>query len=125
MEESSRSGAQSRPRTLVLEMIAVIDETSPEGNGGVYYVVTAAILMNHPDAATRTLVNVIGNRTRPFHWAQEGSQSRNRMLDALCELEVLATPWIHYPTGRKQQESVRQKLWPKRSCNSSWMESLR
>jgi hypothetical protein len=91
-------------------MIAAIDETTPEGNGGVFYVITAAILLNDRGETSRKLQEVTGPRSRPFHWSQEGSQTRTRMVDLLCELGVLAIPWVHYPTGRKQQESARQKL---------------
>lgn len=88
-------------------IIAVVDETSPSDRMGIYYVVTAAILLD-PDATLSGLTSVVPTRrTRPFHWATEGPHARGRMLGLIRESGVVAHVVVHHPTGRKQQERSR------------------
>jgi hypothetical protein len=89
-------------------IIAVVDEAAPADRGGIYYVVTAALLLE-PNRARTALADVIpSDRIRPFHWALEGTQARERMLGVLTEAGVVAHVVVHYPTGRRRQEEARR-----------------
>lgn len=89
-------------------MIALIDETSPLGPGGIYYVVSAAVLLD-PDGVADELGGIFGaGRTQPFHWVTEGSEVLDRMLNLICNNGVIAHVTVHYPTGRKRQEEARR-----------------
>jgi hypothetical protein len=89
-------------------VIAVIDETSPEDRGGIYYVVTAAVLLNAKDVVTGLNGVVPTGRQKPFHWAKEGTRARQRMLDLIVDSGVVAHVVVHYPTGRRRQEEARR-----------------
>lgn len=89
-------------------MIALVDETAPEGPGGIFYVVTAAIVLAEPYIARTALQAVLPpGRKRPFHWRQEGPVARDAMLACIEELAVVSHVCVHYPTGRHRQETAR------------------
>ncbi len=89
-------------------MIAVVDEAAPADGAGIYYVVTAAIVLD--ERATRgALAGVLPKgRARPFHWAQEGPAARSRMLDLVEAQGLVAHVVVHHPTGRRRQEHARR-----------------
>ncbi len=90
-------------------IVAVIDETAPADRGGIYYVVTAAIMLD-PDVVRHGLAEVVpSDRIRPFHWASEGPRARTRMIDLLIDAGVVAHVVVHYPTGRRRQEEARRE----------------
>src|SRR5690349_10530196 len=90
------------------DVIAVMDETAPADKAGIYYVVSAAILLD-PTSAKPALEAVLPpGRRRPFHWVLEGVRARNRMLDLLVTSGVAAHVVVHYPTGRRRQEQARR-----------------
>jgi hypothetical protein len=107
---------RSAHRTLVtlstceFNMLALIDETSAELSDGMFYVVATTVLLESADVVRPLLAEVVGERSRPFHWAKEGTQTRDRMLETLCAIGALAVPWVHHPTARKGQERARQGL---------------
>jgi hypothetical protein len=89
-------------------MIAVIDETAPEGPRGIYYVVTAAIVIAEPAMARAALAAVLpAGRERPFHWRREGPDARDALFACIEELGVVSHVCVHYPTGRQRQEKAR------------------
>ncbi|KAA0233129.1 MAG: hypothetical protein EDR02_14460 [Actinobacteria bacterium] len=89
-------------------IIAVLDEAAPADRRGIYYVVTAAIMLD-VDAVRRGLAEVVpADRTRPFHWSAEGPRARTRMVELLIETGVVAHVVVHYPTGRRRQEEARR-----------------
>jgi hypothetical protein len=91
-------------------VIAVVDESTPEGHGGVFYVVTAGIIIEEePDTARAVLRKAIAGsrRTRPFHWHKEGPAARNAMCEAVDQLGVVAHVTVGHPTARHGQEKAR------------------
>jgi hypothetical protein len=88
---------------------ASVDESTPSDAHGVFYVVTAAMLLINPDDAEAALREVVAvkDRTRPFHWRLEGIEARERMTKTLGEIGAVAHVSIAYPTGRKRQEEAR------------------
>jgi hypothetical protein len=89
-------------------IIAVLDETSPEDRRGIYYVVTAAVLLNAEEVVTGLDGVIPSWRQKPFHWATEGTRARERMLDLIADSGVVAHIVVHYPTGRRRQEEARR-----------------
>ena len=91
-------------------MIAVIDESTPEAGGGVFYVVTAGIVFDEnvevARAAMRNVIDAPG-RTRSFHWHREGSTVRGAMCAAIEQLGVVAHVTVGHPTARHGQERAR------------------
>ena len=88
-------------------VIALIDETSPTGPGGIYYVVSAAVVLDQGTLAG-PLRSIFGSgRTKPFHWVTEGSAVLDRMVRLICEGGVVTHVTVHYPTGRRRQEEAR------------------
>lgn len=89
-------------------MIAVVDETAPADRGGIYYVVTAAIVLD-ADTTRLALGSLLAEgRKRPFHWSEEGPAARGRMLDLLVGHGMVGHVVVHYPTGRRRQEQARR-----------------
>jgi len=71
--------------------------------------VVAAALLLEPNRARAAVVDVIASdRIRPFHWAHEGTQARERMLGVLKDGAIVAHVVVHYPTGRRRQEEARR-----------------
>jgi hypothetical protein len=89
-------------------MIAVMDEAAPADNAGIYYVVTAAIILDPINAKEGLSTVLPPGRLRPFHWVSEGVQARALMLDLLVASGVAAHVVVHYPTGRRRQEQARK-----------------
>lgn len=89
-------------------IVAVIDEAAPADRQGIYYIVTAAVMLD-VEAVRRGLTEVVAaGRSRPFHWAAEGPQARNRMVELLIDTGVVAHVVVHYPTGRRRQGDARR-----------------
>lgn len=93
------------------DIIAVLDETSPQMGAGVYYVVTTAVLLDHT-AATTALADFFTTtprRIRPFHWMGEGIKARQRMSDLILGLGVVAVS-VCESVGRRGQIHARRRL---------------
>ena len=90
-------------------MKAALDETSPEGPRGIFYVVGSVVVIADEVTTSKHLRNVIDQprRVRPFHWSQEGPVARNRMIDCLEDLGAVAHICVHYPTGRRRLGAAR------------------
>ena len=89
-------------------IIAVIDETAPEDKRGIYYVVTAALLLDAEQVRAALTEVLPTDRKRPFHWANEGPQARQRMMTVIIDTGVVAHVCVHHPTGRRRQEQARR-----------------
>lgn len=89
--------------------VAVVDESTPEDGVGVFYVVTAAILLRGRGYSAERLTRVVAgeHRTRPFHWHREGSTTRSKMISCLEEIGAYAHVHVTHPVGRKKQEVAR------------------
>jgi len=90
-------------------VLAVLDESTPEDSGGIYYVIGAAVLLSGPEEVRSELSDLINDpgRLRPFHWHREGASARERMMRCLAEIGAVAHICVHYPTGRRKQEQAR------------------
>ena len=89
-------------------VIALVDEVAPEDKGGIYYVVTAAVLLGEEADARGVLSELLpAGRRRPFHWHTEGRTTREAMMGCIDRLGVIAHVCVHYPTGRRRQEAAR------------------
>jgi len=89
-------------------VIALIDEVAPEDKGGIYYVVTAAVLLGEEADAHGVLSELLPpGRRRAFHWCTEGRTTREAMIGCIDRLGVVAHVCVHYPTGRRRQEAAR------------------
>ena len=89
-------------------VIALVDEVAPEDKGGIYYVVTAAVLLAEEADARGVLSELLpADRKRPFHWHTEGRTTREAMMGCIDRLGIVAHVCVHYPTGPRRQESAR------------------
>lgn len=81
-------------------VIAHVDESARPGPEGLYYLVTAGVIVGVDlEQARRTLVKLRPPQGR-FHWYRERQQGRMAMLDAMAELGRL-------PSSRGLIRSVR------------------
>jgi len=92
------------------DVVAVIDETTPQVQGGTHYVVTASVILD-PDAILVRLENLFVGRTRPFHWHQEGIQKKTAMIELIEEVGVVAHA-RYLITAPKKQKHARNELIP-------------
>ncbi len=92
------------------DLVAVIDESSPQNAaGGVTYVVAIAALFDPARALARLNGLFAADRRRPFHWEREGVVARTRMIEIAAEVGVVAT--AHYShVGRRGQASARRVM---------------
>ncbi|MEZ5378223.1 MAG: hypothetical protein R2733_17075 [Acidimicrobiales bacterium] len=93
------------------ELVAFIDETSPQMGAGIYYVLTSAVTL---DVAAVTLELELlfadtPNRTRGFHWHREGPAARQRMIDIVTRSGVIARS-RHRSVARNKQIPARLDL---------------
>ncbi len=90
-------------------MIAYVDESARPGPEGVYYLVTAGVVVGvDPDQARRTLAKLCPPPGR-FHWYREREQGRMAMLDAMAGMGTAAFVTWAYPIGEKRQEQARER----------------
>jgi hypothetical protein len=90
-------------------MRALLDESVPKLGFNYAYVVVGTILVDTNDARIdHALEEVVGGRAKPFHWHKEGVEARTRMIKCLTDLGACAHVAVHYPTGRRRQESARR-----------------
>jgi hypothetical protein len=92
------------------DLVAVIDESSPQNAaGGITYVVAIAALFD-PARALASLSGLFTtDRRRPFHWEREGTIARTRIIEIAAEIGVVAT--AHYAhVGRRGQSNARQAM---------------
>ncbi len=89
-------------------LIAVVDESSPRAGAGVYYIVTAAVVLDAAVVHDR-LAWVVGERKSPFHYRREGPEALERMVASLEEADVMATV-LWRSVGRRGQVKARREL---------------
>lgn len=90
------------------DVLAVIDESSPVAGAGVYYIVTAAVVLDWSSMRHR-IAGVIGERTSPFHYRSEGPEAIERMATVLEEAEMVASV-LWRPVARRGQVAARRDL---------------
>ncbi|WP_419853918.1 hypothetical protein [Candidatus Poriferisodalis sp.] len=90
------------------DLVAVIDESSPEAGGGIYYIVAAVVIFDWPDVRER-VENVVGGRTSHFHYRSEGREAIGRMAAVLEESGALASV-LWRSVGRRHQVEARRDL---------------
>ncbi len=96
---------------IVGNLIAVMDETTPQLGAGIYYVLTTAIIMT-PEELTTAISGLFADtpgRTRPFHWITEGVAAKQRMIDIITGSGVVAIS-RYQSVGRKSQNQARTLL---------------
>ena len=89
-------------------VIAAVDETVIEQQGGVTYCLVAAIF-NRPHIARRDMGAVTDCRTRPLHWHKEGPRNRETAVKC-CETHVDVIIVIVQRAGRRAQTTARATL---------------
>jgi aspartate oxidase len=92
------------------DLVAVIDESSPQNTaGGVTYVVAIAALFDPHRALASLGALFTADRRRRFHWEREGTIARTRIIEIAAEIGVVAT--AHYAhVGRRGQSRARQGM---------------
>ena len=89
-------------------MVAVVDETVAELQGGVTYVL-AAVTFADAQAARQDIRVLTAGRTRSFHWHREGPSTREAAIERL-EAHAVATRTLAGRAGRQAQTGARAKL---------------
>lgn len=85
------------------DLLVVVDESSPDNRaGGVAYVVTAAAVLSLPDVITGLSEMFPAPRQRPFHWAREGPEARNGILDVIILTGVISIAHCAHVSRRGQ-----------------------
>jgi hypothetical protein len=92
------------------DLVAVVDESSPQNAaGGVSYVVAVAAMFE-PAQASASLNGLFeADRRRPFHWEREGPIARNRIIEIASEIGVSATAFFSH-VSRKGQKHTRTEI---------------
>lgn len=100
-------------------MIAYVDESARPGHEGVYYLVTAGVVVGvELEQARRTLAKLHPPQGR-FHWRQERAGGRLAMLDVMAELGTAVFVAWAYPIGKRRQEEARRR------CLTTLLNDLR
>jgi|GEM_PF-1138212 len=89
-------------------LVAVVDETRPQIQGGQHYVLTASVLLDADEVIERLRV-IFAGRTRQFHWHKEGVQKKTAMVTLIEELGVVAHARYQI-TAPKRQTQARNEL---------------
>ena len=98
---------------LIGEIIVVIDESSPPNtSGGVAYVVTAAAMLSLSMVEAGLSEFFQPSRHRPFHWAREGPQARDRMLGLIADSGIVAVAEYAHVARKGQLAARRAMLGP-------------
>ncbi len=89
-------------------LVAAIDETVVELQGGVTYVL-AAVIFDEAHAARQDAEALTADRTRPFHWHREGPTTRHAAIK-LIATHAIATRILARRAGRHAQTATRATL---------------
>lgn len=90
------------------QTVAAMDESVREAGSGVYYVL-ALIITKVPATVAKSVLTIVGERQRPFHYSREGPEIIERML-SLMENEAIKAICRWRPAGRKRQVEARNLL---------------
>lgn len=95
---------------LASDLVAVLDESSPaNAAGGVAYVVTTAAVFHPGDVKLELGAMFPPQRKRPFHWAKEGVEARQRMVEIVQASGIVAVSYYAH-VGRRQQNTTRRAM---------------
>lgn len=100
--------APSDGAPLPAGLVAVIDEAAAEVGGGVHYLLTGAVLLDHT-MVSHALRDLAAERQRPIHWHREGSRMRAHLVSLMAEQGVVAHV-LGRATGRTGQVTARRAL---------------
>ena len=89
-------------------LVAAVDETVVELDGGVTYVL-AAVIFSHAQAACRNIQHLTAERTRHFHWYSEGPTIRDDVVK-LVATHAVAVLLLAQRAGRHMQVATRATL---------------
>jgi len=89
-------------------LVAAVDETVVELQGGVTYVL-AAVIFSESQAACQDIQSLTANRTRPFHWHREGPTTRTAAVK-LVATHAIATKILARRAARHAQTATRATL---------------
>lgn len=109
----SVSGPEPPPRhadgkPLRPGLVAVVDETRPQIQGGQHYVVTGSVLLD-ADEAVEGLGVIFAGRKREFHWHKEGIEKKTAVIALVEDLGVVAHARYQI-TAPKKQTQARNEL---------------
>ena len=91
-------------------LVAAVDETVAELQGGVTYVLAAVIFdFNGAHAARQDAEALTADRTRRFHWHREGPTTRNAAVELIAK-HAIATKILARRAGRRAQTATRAAL---------------
>lgn len=89
-------------------VVAAVDETVVELQGGVTYVL-ASVIFADAQAASRDMQTLTADRTRPLHWHKEGPRIREAAVDHI-EAHAAGTRILAQRAGRQAQTRTRATL---------------
>ena len=89
-------------------LVAAVDETVAELQGGVTYVLAAAIF-GEADTARQDIQSLTADRTRRFHWHREGPTTRTAAVK-LVATHTIATTILAQRAGRHAQTAARAEV---------------
>ena len=89
-------------------VIAAVDETVVELQGGVTYVLVSVIFAD-AQAASRDMQTLTADRTRPLHWHREGPRIREAAVEHI-EAHAATTRILAQRSGRQAQTRTRATL---------------
>lgn len=104
MSNPTPADGQPIPESLV----AAVDETVAELQGGVTYVL-AAVIFDEAQLAREDIQALTADRTRPFHWHKEGPTTRKAAV-GLIDAHAIATKILARRAGRQAQTAARATL---------------
>jgi len=91
------------------DLVADVDESTPEIGGGIVYVLAGAVLLDPPPVVT-ALETLLRERSSPrFHWHRESSSKRFEICDLIIANEITATCFWR-SVHRKGQSAARQQI---------------
>lgn len=95
---------------IIGNLVAVVDESSPQNTaGGITYVVAIAAVFEPTRAIADLSRLFVADRRRPFHWEREGTVARTRIIEIAAEAGVVAS--AHYShVGRRGQAQARRSI---------------
>ena len=89
-------------------LVAAVDETVAELQGGVTYVLVA-VIFREAHTAHQDIQSLTADRTRPFHWHREGPTTRNAAVKLITK-HAIATKILAQRAGRHAQTTTRAAL---------------
>ena len=88
--------------------IAFVDESAHGGSGGLYVIAAAVVVDASADEIRAALRRLLLRGQVRFHWRDESTPRRRRMLEMIASLGLECRAYVRAPVAKRHQDRARR-----------------